>query len=58
MVRIVHALQSRCVFNILLQTYRVFVIWNRSWKAIILPCLLFMGTCGKSPPPSSWPYLG
>ncbi|KAL1943749.1 hypothetical protein VTO73DRAFT_4194 [Trametes versicolor] len=26
-------------------TYRVFVIWNRSWKAIILPCLLFMGTC-------------
>lgn len=56
MVRIVHPLLSRYVYNVPMQTYRVFVIWNRSWKAIVLPCLLFTGTCGKlSQPPSSLP---
>lgn len=53
MVRIVHALLRRFMYTFLLQTYRVFVVWNRRWQAIVFPCLLFMGTCGKSSQPRS-----
>ncbi len=48
MVRTAHALLRRHVYILPPQTYRVFVVWGRSWKAVVLPCSLLAGTGGKS----------
>lgn len=50
MVRTAYALLRRLgrVYILPPQTYRVFIVWGRSWKAIVLPCSLLAGTGGKS----------
>lgn len=47
MVRTAHTLLHRYVYIHLPQAYRVFIVWGRSWKAIVLPCSLLAGTGGK-----------